>query len=172
MSLITTALAIGKVLGLDNLIEHWFSGNQGKAVAETIISTAEKITGKTNPDEILCSLQSTEFAASLKMALIDQQTELEKMAFDDKKDARFAQTKVLEQDDRFSKRFIYYYAAFWGIVAAVYIFAVTFVIIPKENSRFADLILGFLLGTVIGGTISYFYGSSLKQSPNKQIATK
>ena len=33
--------------------------------------------------------------------------------------------------------------------------------IPKENIRFADTILGFLLGTIISAIIQFFYGSSL-----------
>jgi hypothetical protein len=43
------------------------------------------------------------------------------------------------------------------ILSFIYIFGVTFVEIPKENQRFADIILGSLLSMVIGGIISHYF---------------
>ncbi len=77
--------------------------------------------------------------------------------------ARGMQTEALKQDDIFSKRYIYYLASFWSLVSVLYIVAITFYEIPKENIRFADTILGFLLGTVIATIIGYFFGSSIKK---------
>jgi multisubunit Na+/H+ antiporter MnhE subunit len=45
-----------------------------------------------------------------------------------------------------------------------YIFAITFYAIPADSVRFADTILGFLLGTVIAVLIQFFYGSSAGSS--------
>ncbi len=56
----------------------------------------------------------------------------------------------------FAQRF----AAGWSLFAGVYILAITFVPIPKENIRFADTILGFVLGTLIATLINFFFGSS------------
>jgi hypothetical protein len=55
---------------------------------------------------------------------------------------------------------VYYYAL--GITAAslVYIGAITFVQIPETNIRFADTILGFIIGTFLTTVIQFFYGSS------------
>lgn len=75
-------------------------------------------------------------------------------------DARGMQKAALAQDDLFSKRFIYYLAAFWSIFAAVYIGFITFGNIPPANVRFADTILGFLLGTLLGMILNFFFGSS------------
>lgn len=65
-----------------------------------------------------------------------------------------------KQKDNFSSRFIYYLAAFWSISSALYIAAITFVVIPKGNERIVDTILGFLLGTIISTLVNYFYGTS------------
>ena len=35
--------------------------------------------------------------------------------------------------------------------------------IPKENIRFADTIVGFLLGTIIATMFGFFYGNSIKK---------
>ena len=75
-------------------------------------------------------------------------------------DARAMQVAALQQDDRFSKRFVMYLATFWSLTAVVYIFLITFTNIPELNIRFADTILGFLLGTVVATILNFFLGSS------------
>jgi ABC-type nitrate/sulfonate/bicarbonate transport system permease component len=42
---------------------------------------------------------------------------------------------------------------------------------PKENTHFAEIILGFLLGTAVATIISFFYGSS-KSSKDKTESMK
>lgn len=78
----------------------------------------------------------------------------------DKQDARGMQNVALQQEDKFSKRFVYYFAIYWSIVAATYIAFITFGNIPQTSVRFADTILGFLLGTIVTTIIQFFYGSS------------
>ena len=92
--------------------------------------------------------------------------EYAKMHLENVKDARIMQTAALAQSDVFSKRFVYYFAAFWSVFAVVYISAITFATIPKDNIRFADTIIGFLLGTVVATILNFFYGTS-KSSQDK-----
>ena len=49
-----------------------------------------------------------------------------------------------------------------GIIAAcfAYFFAITFLPIPAGGQRYADLILGFLLGTACASVFNYYWGSS------------
>ena len=75
-------------------------------------------------------------------------------------DARSLQKAALQQDDLISKRFIYVLAAFWSVFSAAYIGFITFGTIPEANVRFADTILGFLLGTMLGMILNFFFGSS------------
>lgn len=101
--------------------------------------------------------------------LREQEMEFAKLEAADRDSARKMQMSALEQDDVFSKRFIYYYASFWSLCAAVYIGFITFGSIPEANVRFADTILGFLLGTVIATIMQFFFGSS-KSSKDKTEA--
>lgn len=78
----------------------------------------------------------------------------------DRLDARAMQNTALQQEDVFSKRFVYYFAIFWSVVASLYIGFITFGDIPQTSVRFADTILGFLLGTIVTTIIQFFYGSS------------
>jgi len=76
------------------------------------------------------------------------------------KDARDMQKEALKQNDVFSKRFLYYLSTFWSLIAAVYFFLATFT--PVMNDKIADIILGFLLGSVVGVMMNFFYGDSHK----------
>jgi hypothetical protein len=108
------------------------------------------------PVEDLSALREQEF----KWAELEQK---------DRDGARHMQEVALAQDDVFSKRFIYYLAAFWSIFAVVYICAITFLTIPETSVRFADTILGFLLGTIVATILQFFFGSS-KSSKDKTDA--
>ena len=81
--------------------------------------------------------------------------------YKDVADARDMQKEALKQEDIWSKRFIYIFAGVWSIFAMVFIFAITFGTVPEASVRFADTILGFLLGTIIATIIQFFFGSSV-----------
>jgi hypothetical protein len=84
-------------------------------------------------------------------------------------DARAMQVAALNQDDKFSKRFVMYLATFWSLTAVVYIFLITFTNIPELNVRFADTILGFLLGTVVATILNFFLGSSASSKEKTEV---
>ena len=84
-------------------------------------------------------------------------------------DARAMQTAALAQDDKFSKRFVMYLATFWSITAVSYIFLITFGTIQESNVRFADTILGFLLGTVVATILNFFLGSSASSKEKTEV---
>ena len=60
-----------------------------------------------------------------------------------------------------SKYFIMFLSLFWSFAATAYIGCVTFMDIPESNVRFADTILGFLLGTVVATVLNFWLGSSV-----------
>jgi hypothetical protein len=101
-----------------------------------------------------------EVVAQWKDAALAHEKELVQMVFADRANARNMQVEALKQTDHFSKRFIYYFATFWSISSALYIAFITFGNIPEANVRFADTILGFLLGTIVATIVQFFFGSS------------
>ena len=84
-------------------------------------------------------------------------------------DARAMQVAALNQDDKFAKRYVMYLATFWSITAVMYIFLITFTNIPETNVRFADTILGFLLGTVVATILNFFLGSSASSKEKTEV---
>ena len=102
--------------------------------------------------------------AATKLAELDlKQFEAEAA---DRDSARHMQEVALQQDDKFAKHFIYWFAWFWSVGSMVYFFAITFGQVPASGKDFGNIILGFLLGTAVATIISFFYGSS-KSSKDK-----
>ena len=122
-------------------------------VAEEVNAVAEAIAG--DP------------AAAQKLAEIDLQ-KLE-MEYADRANARVMQIAALQQDNPEAKNFIYRFAWFWSFTSVLYFFCVTFAPLPDGGRDFANIILGFLLGTAVANILSFFYGSS-KSSQDKTSA--
>lgn len=157
--------------GLD-LISSAIDGGADKAAKFIEEKTGIKMDGSELSDAQVVELKSFE---------MNYRLELEKLALENKKEdnrsneyaikvqadeygnARNMQIENLRQDDVFSKRFIYYFAIFWSVFAVVYLTGITFIEIPKENVRFADTTVGFLLGTIVATLIGFFYGNSIKK---------
>jgi len=98
----------------------------------------------------------------------EHEKDLLQMILSDKANARAMQVEALKQGDHLSKRFVYYFATFWSITSALYIAFITFGSIPEANVRFADTILGFILGTIIATIVQFFFGSSQGSKDKEQ----
>jgi len=102
-----------------------------------------------------------------RAALKAQMAAMESEYLKDRQDARDMQKVALRQGDAFSKRFIYNYS--YGITgfAILYFLLVTFATVPEENQHFADIILGFLIGTAVAAIINFFFGTSDSEKSGK-----
>ena len=87
--------------------------------------------------------------------------EREKAYLADTDSARKMQIAALEQNDLFSKRFVYWFAIIWSLFAMGFFIAITFADVPEKNLRMADTILGFLIGTAIASVFNFFLGTSM-----------
>lgn len=132
-----------------------------KVVTKSIIDIAKDVTGLESLEDVANAITgNTDKLLAFQDKLREHELNLLKMANEDIKDARDMQKVALQQDDIFSKRYIYYLASAWSIFAMIYIPCITFCTVPEDSVRFADTILGFLLGTVIASILTFFFGSS------------
>jgi len=91
------------------------------------------------------------------------------LANEDRANARKMQEVALNQDSWLAKNFIYMFASVWSVFAMIYLAMITFYTIPTTSQRFADTILGFLLGTIVSAIIQFFFGSSLGSKSKDNI---
>lgn len=127
------------------------------AVLEKGVDYVEKELGvKLKPEEEM----TKDDAKLLQERAMQHEEFMAELDAKDRANARDMQREAMKSDDPLVRRFIFYFAAFWSLCAAAYIGFITFSEIPKENMRFVDTILGFLLGTIVASMINFFYGSS------------
>ena len=103
----------------------------------------------TNDEERLVLKAKLEELENLKQAQI----------LNDISSARELQKTALNQSDKFSKRFIYYFASAVVIIAFAYIFLTSFYEIPEINKRFVDILTGGVI-TIVSTIVNFFFGSS------------
>lgn len=103
---------------------------------------------------------SPEDYARLKEAAMKHEEFLVDAEIKDKANARDMAKAAMQSNDPFVRRFTYYFITGWSVFAMVYIPLITFSNIPDSNVRFADTILGFMLGTVMASMFSFLLGSS------------
>ena len=139
-----------------NLVSKFIDVGKNKAVKVIKEKTGiDLIKTKTLTEEDLEKLK--EFQEKNKEFILKQI----ELANQDRANARAMQVEALKQNSWFAKNFIYIFAIAWSLFAMIYIAFITFYTIPQPNQRFADTILGFLLGTAMAGILQFFFGSSL-----------
>lgn len=168
MDFITLALGLGQLVPA---ITKWITGSDKAAeVAEQVVGIAETVTGKTGNDTLTSIKADPALLMAFKEKVMERQTELDRLAYGDIASARHMQETALQQDDIFSKRFVYYLAAWWSLFSCVYIIVISVITIPETSVRFVDTILGFLLGTVVATIIQFFLGSSIGSKTKDSLA--
>lgn len=130
----------------------------GPMAGLAVKALADKLGTPEDPKAIVEHLQANPDAM---LRLEELETEKFKAVLADVQDARKMQEMALQSDDKFVRRFVYYFIGFWSLFSAVFLPFLVFGAIPASNVRFADTILGFLLGTMIASMFAFLLGSSL-----------
>jgi len=130
----------------------------GPAGGLIVSALANKFGVKDAVEDVAKAIASDPEAAR-KLAELD--LEKLKAEYANTADARDMQKIALQQSDLFSKRFTMYLTVFWSVAAVAYVGFITFGVIPENNVRFADTILGFILGTVVSTVLNFWFGSSI-----------
>ncbi|WP_108945611.1 hypothetical protein [Shewanella halifaxensis] len=163
ISMVATALKVANLTGLTDFIGNLFGGDKGEAVANKVVDIALAATGATTPEQALNDIENNaEAYSAVKAALLAHEKELTAMAHADTVNARELQATTLKSKDWLARNFIYLFSLLSFIGTGTYLACITFFTIPEQSVRFADTILGFLLGTVIAAIFNFFYGTPPK----------
>jgi hypothetical protein len=140
-----------------------------KGVAPGILDLVGDITGVEALKNVSDMIEGTETLTPEQkehaMALIE-------LDYADLADARDLQKVALQQDDLFSKRFIYYLTIGVFLFSAGVVTLLFFKEIPAENRDVINFILGVIVGTGLTGIFNYFYGSSQGSKDKMSIINK
>ena len=98
--------------------------------------------------------------AEIQMAAMKHAEFMAELDLKNTQDAREMQEKAMENADPLVRRFVYMFATYWSVFATGYIVLITVAEIPEKNIRFVDVVLGFILGTVVATILNFFFGSS------------
>ena len=111
--------------------------------------------------------------ADIQMAAMKHEEFMAEIDLKNTQDARDMQEKAMDNTDPFVRRFVYNFAWYWSIFATAYIIIITTVNIPEKNIRFVDVVLGFIMGTVVSTLLNFFFGSSQSsKDKTKELAKK
>jgi len=155
------AMAIPSLIKLLPDVAGWFGGDKAEQMTSEVLDVASRVTGISDKNKALEAINTDpNVALEFQKAVMADKYRLDEMYLADRKDARDMQKVALNQDDVFSKRFIYYFAIGWSLFAMVYLAGISFFEIPETSVRFVDTTVGFLMGTIISGIVQYFFGSS------------
>lgn len=159
MAILTTIAALSSIVPA---ISKWLDGDKAEAAAEAISAVATAVTGEKNPARAVAKVRTDpESREKFILAMEGKRKEFDELYLKDRQDARNMQVQIATQSkSKKAREFIYNYAWFMSVASFIYFGAITFTTIPEGNQRFADTILGFLLGTVLGAMVAFFYGSS------------
>lgn len=70
------------------------------------------------------------------------------------------QLEAMKSEDPLVRRFVYYFIAFWSIFAVIFIPSLIWMAIPESGQRYADTILGYVMGTIVTSMFAFLLGSS------------
>ena len=117
----------------------------------------EKLGVKLKPEDQL----TDDDVKSLQEAAMKHEEFMAEMDLKNMEGARDMQKLAMQHEDPLVRRFVYYFIGFWSVLAATYLGFITFGHIPEANVRFADTIVGFVLGTMVAAMFQFLLGSSL-----------
>ena len=117
----------------------------------------DKLGIKLTPDEN--GLLDDSKLAEIQMAAMKHAEFMAEIDLKNTQGARDMQQKAMESDDPVVRRFVYQFAWLWSSFAIGYIILITTYSIPEKNLRFVDVVLGFIMGTVVSTLLNFFFGS-------------
>lgn len=141
---------------VSNLISNGMPKVADAVIEKGVEAVEDKLGIKLKPE----GEATPEDNAKLKEAAMKHEEFMAELDEKSRQRATDMQMSAMKSEDWLVRRFVYLFAAFWAIMACLYIGFITFADIPEKNLRFVDTILGVVIGGVITTLLSFFYGSS------------
>lgn len=143
--------------------------NDSKYIISLILTKFDIKFEEISPDSVYKVIEQDINAISkLKSLAEEYKTELSQIALLAESSRYKLLTTTSYSPDKFSLRFVYYYAWTITVLSMLYVGCVTFLNIPQSGVRIADTAVGFALGSIVSTIVGFFFGSS-DQNMKKKI---
>lgn len=150
---------------LPAILAGLFSG-KAKEIATNAIGGLDKLF--TSKEEKLEAQLKIEEAVNSHLEKVQELANVNlELYLKDMDSARNMQIEALKQEDKFSKRFIYYFTIGLTFCTILYDFLFFFIQYPERNHDIVNMVAGVLNTGCLISIINFFYGSS-KSSEKKQ----
>lgn len=174
MSVIALASGLASAVGLGKQIGELFDAKNGAEVADRVVDMAKLITGAPSGEDALDSLNAdSEARLRFEEALVDNQVKFERIAHEDRVDARAMQVATLEANRGWlANNFLYLMTLLLLVAASAYLGSITFIELTPTGERYADLIVTGVIVGGIGMTLKFFYGGGGNRQQPAQLDGK
>lgn len=146
-------------------------GSAGRALDGLLTNKEEVMVAQADLDRI-----KAEVAAEVNRHFEEmgrQSNEITKVYLEDVANARAMQIAALQQQDLFSKRYIYYLASFIIVSATGFGLGLLYVTVPEGNKRLVEMFADIYLFAGALSVIYFFFGSSKSsQDKTQQLVNK
>ena len=103
---------------------------------------------------------SQEDVSKLKEAAMKHEEFMAELDEKSRQRATDMQMQAMKSGEPLVRRFVYFFIGFWSIFAAAFIPSLIWLDIPDQNMRFADTIVGYVMGSVVTSMFAFLLGSS------------
>ena len=141
---------------VSNLISNGMHKVADQVIEKGVDAVQEKLGIELKPE----GQATPEYNEKLKAEAMKHEEFMAELDEKSRQRATDMQLQAMKSDDPLVRRFIYYFIGLWSLFAVAFIPSLIWIQIPESNVRFADTILGYVLGTIITGMFAFLLGSS------------
>jgi hypothetical protein len=141
---------------VSNLISNGMHKVADAVIEKGVDAVQEKLGIELKPE----GEASPEYNEKLKAEAMKHEEFMAELDEKSRQRATEMQMKAMDSDDPLVRRFIYYFIAFWSIFSVIFIPSLIWASIPESGQRYADTILGYVMGTIVTSMFAFLLGSS------------
>lgn len=171
---ISTALKLADTFGLTDWLNSKFAGSGDSIkVAEKVIDVAKQVTGVTDPINLIDSDVSPTIISSVKAQILEQEHEIDKLAFADRAGARDMYNEKSEQADQIARNIMTWNLPMISIMVLIQVAAIHYMGDKGAVLGVISNVIGMVLNALITErqqVAGFFFGSSLgSKLKNKNV---
>lgn len=146
-------------------------GDKGAAVAETVVDIAEKVTGKKGQEAVEAVKANPETALAYLQAQMSQETRLEELIVEDRKDARDRDKEYVKAGRKNYRADVMVICDFLGLIACLIVLTFYYKELPGEATALISTVAS-IFGLCLRDAHQFEFGSSRSSRDKDALMAK